>query len=249
MMTQINTFQDLLDLLDSNPQYVEELRARLLTAELIALPEKVAELAEKVAELAESVAQLSAKVDEFIATTNRRLGSLDGDVGTLKGDVKTLKDDVATLKGSDLERRARENILNIAKDEMGLTRGRVLLRGSSDVDAQFRASVEQAEAQGRITEEDADNLLVADIIIRARRAADRQYVYAVFEVSRTISNRDIDRAHDRAKSMAAIAGDEVIAAVIGEVIQPRQREQAEEKQVSVVLPAMFGREQSGENDG
>ena len=231
-MAEINTFQDLLDLLDRNPEYLEALRVRLLTPELIALPAKFAELV--------------AKFDEFVAATNRRFETLEADVKTLKddvevlkGDVKVLKDDVAALKGSDTERRARENILNIAKDELGLTRGRVLLGGSRDMDPQLRTAVEQAETRGLVDGNEVDNLHVADIIIRARRSADARQVYAVFEVSRTINNRDIDRAHDRARSLAVITNSETIAAVIGENAPPQQRERAEQKDVRVVIPAMF----------
>ena len=262
LMAQINSFQDLLDLLDSNPEYVQELRARLLTEELVALPEKFAELV--------------AKFDEFVAATNRRFEALESDVKVLKEDVavlkedvavlkedvavlkedvtvlkedvKVLKDDVGALKGSDIERRVRDNILNIAKDTLGLTRGRVLLRGSGDIDSQLRAAIEQAEARGVVTEEDVDNLLVADIVIRARRAADRRSVYAVFEVSSTINNRDIDRAQARAGSVAAITGDEALAVVLGGVIRPRQQQRAAEQGVAVVIPAMFGTERSGEED-
>ena len=169
---------------------------------------------------------------------------LKADVEVLKGDVKGLKDDVGGLKGSDLERRARDNILNIAKDELGFTRGRVLLRGSGDIDPQLRAAIEQAEARGAVTETDVDNLLVADIIIRARRSSDRKHVYAAIEVSRTIGNRDIERACDRAGTLAAVTGEETVAAVIGAVIQPQQIALAERNEVRVVLPAMFSAEQS-----
>lgn len=224
-MAEINTFQDLLDLLDRNPEYLEALRVRLLTPELVALPAKFAELV--------------GKFDEFVAATNRRFETLEADVKILKDDVKTLKDDVATLKGSDTERRARENILNIAKDELGLTRGRVLLGGPRDMDPQLRTAVEQAETQGLVDGNEVDNLHVADIIIRARRSVDARQVYAVFEVSRTINNRDIDRAYDRARSLAVITNDATIAAVIGESVQPQQREQAAEKDVRVIIPAMF----------
>ena len=247
-MAQINTFQDLLDLLDSNPEYLQELRARLLTEELVALPA--------------IFAQLVAKFDEFVAATNRRFEALESDVAVLKedvavlkedvaelkADVKTLKDDVATLKGGDIERRVRDSILNIAKDTMDLTRGRMLHSGSGDMDAQLRQSIEQAEDQGRITESDAGNLLVADIIMRARRETDRQYVYAVIEVSYTVNNRDIDRARDRARTLAAATGEETVAAVIGGVVRPQQQQYANVTGVQVAIPAIFGVEQPAGED-
>ena len=41
-MTTINTIEDLIQILDEHPRWLEALRARLLTRELIELPEKFA---------------------------------------------------------------------------------------------------------------------------------------------------------------------------------------------------------------
>ena len=180
-------YQHLLDFLDSNPEYLQDMRTRLLMPDLIALPEQFAQLVGLVTEL-------SASFHDFAAATDRRLTSIETDVGVLKTDVSTLKEDVGTLKtnvaslnGSDLENRARLNILNIAMNELALSRGRVLLATGRDTEPGFLATINAAEEAGLITEQQADHILVADIIIRARRAGDKQYVHAVFEVSRTIS--------------------------------------------------------------
>ena len=249
-------YQDLLEFLDSNPEYLHDMRVRLLSPELIALPEQFAQLVSVVAEL-------SSKLDAFAEATDRRLnaleadvstlkadvstlkadvGTLKADVGTLKADVGTLKADVGTLKGSDLERRARESILNIAKDELNLTRGRILLARGRDTASSFLDSINTAEENGLITEQQADNVLVADIIIRARRADDKQYVHAVFEVSRTIRLSDIQRSHDRAATVAAATNEHTIAAVIGDVVQPPQQAQADAIGVQVLTPAMLRRD-------
>ena len=222
-------YQDLLDFLDSNPEYLHDMRVRLLSPELLALPEQFAQLVSVVAELSD-------RFNAFVEATDRRL--------------KSLENDVAALKGSDTERRARENILNIAKDELGLTRGRILLARGRETATQFLMAIDRAEEHGLITTTEADNVLVADIIIRARRASDRQFVHGVFEVSRTIRRSDIQRAHDRAATVATATGEEAIAAVIGESIQPQQRVQADDMGVKVLIPAMFGREESdGETAG
>ena len=44
-MTTINNIEDLIKLLDENPQWLEALRVRLLNRELIELPEKFAQFA------------------------------------------------------------------------------------------------------------------------------------------------------------------------------------------------------------
>jgi hypothetical protein len=61
---------------------------------------------------------------------------------------------------------------------------------------------------------------MTDIIIRARRSKGRQYVHGVFEVSRTIGLRDIQRAHDRAAAVASATQEDTIAAVMGRPSSP-----------------------------
>ena len=47
-MDRIDTFQDLLDILEAKPEWTQALREKLLTPELLALPEKFAAFAEMV---------------------------------------------------------------------------------------------------------------------------------------------------------------------------------------------------------
>ena len=246
-------YQHLLDFLDSNPEYLQDMRTRLLMPDLVALPEQFAQLVGLVTEL-------SASFHDFAAATDRRLTSIETDVGVLKTDVGTLKEDVGTLntnvaslqtsvaslQGSDLENRARLNILNIAMNELALNRGRVLLATGRDTDPGFLATINAAEEAGLITEQQADHVLAADIVIRARRTDDRRYVHAVFEISRTIRLDDIRRADDRAATVAAATGEPTIAAVVGEVTHPQQQRQANEMDVKVLLPPMLQTQSAGE---
>ena len=218
-------YQHLLDFLDSNPEYLQDMRTRLLMPDLIALPEQFAQLVGLVTDL-------SASFQAFAVATARRLTSLETNV--------------ASLNGSDLENRARLNILNIAMNELGLTRGRILLATGRDTEPGFLATINAAEEAGLITEQQADHVLVADIIIRARRVDDKQYVHAVFEVSRTIRLDDITRAHGRAATVASTTGEPTIAAVVGELIQPPQQQQADEMGVQVLLPPLLQQGQAGD---
>ena len=245
-MTTVVTVDDFVRALREQPELRATVRQLVLTEELLDLPQKFAALAQYVQELTATLADTNRRLDDFIAATNRnfqlvneRLDRVESDVGTLKADVGTLKADVANLKGSDMERRAQDNILNIAKDELGLTRGRVLMSCVREIDPQLLADAERAEAQGLVTADEVDNLLVTDIIIRARRISDKQYIYAVFEVSRTINDNDISRAYDRARTLAAITRAEVIAVALGGIIRPPQQTLADAQGVLVVLPAMF----------
>ena len=152
---------------------------------------------------------------ENLATIKEDVNTLKEDVGTIKTDVDILKTDVDILKtstgsleGSDLERRARETILNIAKDELGLTKGSILVARGRVTAPAFLESIEGAEENGLITGEQESKVLFADIILRARRTQDRKYVHAVFEVSRTIRNNDVERAAESAAAVTAATGQE-----------------------------------------
>ena len=244
-------YQDLLDFIDSNPEYLHDMRVRLLSPDLIALPEQFAQLVGLVTELgnkldafAEVTDRRLTALEDHAVETIRRLNTLETDVGTIKTDVGTIKTQVAALNGDRAESRARQNILNIARDELNLTRGRILLARGRDTAPGLLESITAAEENGLITRQQADNALYTDIIIRARRDDDQQYVHAVFEVSRTIRLSDIQRAHERATTVAAATNEHTIAAVMGELIQPQQRVQADEMGVQVLIPAMLRPEQS-----
>ena len=245
-MTTINDISDLVRILRENPDWAEAVRSVLLTQELLSLPERFNEFVELTRENNELVNRRLERLEEGQLRLERDVAQLKTDVAGLKTDVAGLKTDVGTLKGNDTERRARENILNIAKDELNLSRGSILLARGRDTASQFLDSIEEAEAQGLITEDQVDHVLLADIIIRARRGEDRQYVHGVFEVSSTIRRNDIQRARDRADTVAAATKEETIAAVIGGTIQPPQRAQAEEMNVRVLIPAMFSPSGTGE---
>ena len=69
-MTTINTIEDLLKLLDEKPEWLEELRSRILTRDLLELPDRVDRLSE-------SIDRLSQVVENFVAATNERFNATD----------------------------------------------------------------------------------------------------------------------------------------------------------------------------
>ena len=138
-----------------------------------------------------------------------------------------------------LECRIHDDILKIAKDELGLARGRVLVSRFREIDPALRVAIEEAESRGLINEEETDDLHVADILIRAQRTSDRKYLYAVGEVAYTVRDDNIERARSQADALAVAICDEVIAIVIGGIIQPPQRALADLENVQVVIPAML----------
>ena len=141
-MATINSIEDLVRVLDEHPEWLEAVRTRLLTRELLELPQTVADLAATVHELSSEVKTTSAAVKELTNTvnelanelraTNRRLDRLQDDVGWLKGRIiyDIVRDDAALIAGDMgfvLERilvRADLRRLTEGQDLSDLPRGR-----------------------------------------------------------------------------------------------------------------------------
>ena len=236
-------FQRLLDFLESSPQHREQLRQQLLSAELLALPENFARLVQTVDKLSATTAQLVQSVDGLSATTarmNDRIEDIDGRFVDLQATTAQMNDRLGDIDGRTLELKATSNIDKISAQELNLRRSHVLKAAGQNRSPELDQALDAAVIAGQITEDQGDSLLLADIILRARRRDSREQVHVVFEVSRTINRHDIERARDRAATLEVVTGQAVIPAVLGQVIDPRQREQANQLGVAVIIPTNLG---------
>ena len=130
MPFELRDFQDLIRLLREHPDWREELRALLLTQELLTLPILVRELADGQERLTETVAQLTVRLDQLTA----RVDQLTETVAHLAEEQRRLAEE---------QRRLAEEQQRMAEEQ-----GRL-------AEEQHRLAEEQrrmAEEQGRLTE-------------------------------------------------------------------------------------------------
>ena len=99
-MATINTLQDLNQALRDNPEWREEIRRTLLSAELLALPD--------------TQASLAAEVREFVAATNRRLGSVEVDIVEIRKDIVEIRAEIAEIQKTIVE--IQKTIAEMQKD-------------------------------------------------------------------------------------------------------------------------------------
>ena len=96
MATSIDTMEDLISVLDANPEWAAALRSRLLSKELVELPEQFAQLSATVAQLAEKFVQQSDRIDrlyEIVARLTERVDQL-----TVRLDQLTERVDQLTVR-------------------------------------------------------------------------------------------------------------------------------------------------------
>ncbi len=214
MTTTIRNFEDLLRLLDDNPEYVEGLRARLLTAELLDLPAKVErlvaaqdELSATVARLVESHDEFRAEVAEFVRATDRRLDALERRLGNLHDDFRHFRSNYAEnglrnkhMGAIFLFSRAKGLRLDIATLEM--------LAG--DEIARLLAG---ADMSG-IDEDELKSFLDTDLVVRCRNL-DGEVCYVVAEASYTCDLRDTRRAALHADMVRRFTGNAAYPMIAG----------------------------------
>ena len=101
-MTTVSTVEDIIEALDSDPLLLEALRARLLTRDLLELPEIVAKLAASQVEMREDIARLAAsqvEMREDIARLAASQVEMREDIARLAASQVALADKVAVLTG------------------------------------------------------------------------------------------------------------------------------------------------------
>ena len=192
MSTTIHTIEDLIQVLDENPKWLEAMRARLLTRELIELPQKFTLF---VAEVTSFVAE----VRSFVAETNRRFDSLETG-------VKSVRDDTGLLKGILARNAALEEVTDVVR-EMGLRRTKNLSRDD------LWDLIDQADTSAIPTNE-LRSFRRADLIMEATDQ-EGATCYVAVEISYTANGRDTTRALRNAGFLTRFTGRRSYAAVAG----------------------------------
>ena len=122
--------------------------------------------------------------------------------------------DVSRLLGTNYEGKATVAAPRLARRILGLTNPTVAGRGWANNMALPLPEADQAAERGDITWEEADDLVLADVIVSATDQ-DGAAVYVVAEISITVQDRDRVRAQRRAALLEKATGVPTIPVVIG----------------------------------
>ena len=214
-MTTINTMEDLIRLLDENPEWLEALRSRLLTRELLEMPQTLARFIETTNRRFEELEEnTNRRFNELEENTNRRFDTLERRSDRIERNIQTIRNDMGILKASHARNAAEREAFLIAQD-MGL---------------RYVETLSQ-EQVGRMVEEndtsdlpagDRRSFIRADLVIRALDGEDRPCYIAV-EISYTANGRDTGRAIRNAGYLTRFTGQPAYPAIAGIRLDDRVR--------------------------
>lgn len=194
-MTTVNTIDDLVRILDEHPEWLEALRARLMTRELLELPQTVAQLVETVSALAQRVEALErgqARLEESQARLEARQDRMQDDLGWLKG--RMIYDIVRNDAGLIAREMGFELVKTLARaDLMELTRRHDV----SDLSRGTLQSFYRADLVMQVADDEGDQRYIA------------------VEASFTVNGRDSRRALRNAELMTRFTGQPAMGAVAG----------------------------------
>ena len=212
-MTTINNIEDPVRLLDEHPQWLDAVRARGLTRELIELPQTLARFASGTNEHFTEVDQHLDRIDERFVEVDRRFDRIDERFvevdrrfDRVEGCVNALRNDIAPLKGAHVRNAAAGEAGLIAED-MGLTLVQTL-------NPEQIRTLSQSNGTTDISESDLRSFRRADLIMEVTDS-NGETCYVAVEVSFTVNGRDTKRAVRNAEFLTRFTGKGSKAAAAG----------------------------------
>ena len=203
-------------------QSIEELREANRQL-VLGQQETNARLDEFVRELRETNAKLDAFIREqrkINARADRRFARLEARTGFLLGDA--------------FENRLHGYIIPLLAQRLGLRRPVIIKSRFHLMPQSFYDQLDAAEDNGIITAGQNIQVQQTDFILQARYRDTGEPVHLAVEVSRTVHEYDISRAHHRAAALAAVTGTAGAAVVIANFVPEAEEFRARDWEVTIV---------------
>ncbi len=202
--TKIDTIEDLIRVLDDHPEWLEALRMRLLTRELLELPQRLAEFIEAANQRFDRVEARLDRIEERQDRTETLLGKLIDNVGNLKG----------------------AHAKSVAKEEADIIANSLGLRLTRLLTGQEVGELALGQDAADLPRNELLSFRRADIVMETADA-DGAPCYVAVEVSYTVNGRDTTRAIRNADMLTRFTGKPARAVVAGLQIDDRVRSDVE----------------------
>ena len=223
-------------MLDEHPEWVDALRVRLLTRELLELPQKLADFVTAANKRFEAIETRLDRMEDDLTELKGGQARMEDDLTELKGgqarmqdDLSLLKrgharmqDDLSVLKGGHA-RNAAERQAGLIAEDLGLEYVRTLT--FDDI-----RNLVRSHDTTDIPVNDLRSFRLADLVVEAAQEGDACYV--AVEISFTANGRDTKRALRNAGFLTRFTGRRAYAVVASVQVDDRIREILDDGDVS-----------------
>ncbi len=220
-MTTINTIEDLIHILDENPEWTEALRSRLLTQELLELPARFAEYTEATDGQFEAINRRFEAIDRRFEAIDRRFEAIDRQFEAINRQFDTVnahlsaldlrlgrfEQDMAFFRSRHASEMVRDQSRRVAR-EVGYRRVRTLTTDD------LYDMVDEADTEG-ISVSALRSFRAADLIMEAEKADTGVPGFVAVEISYTVNGRDTERAIRNADFLKRFTSKDAVAVVAG----------------------------------
>ena len=245
-MTTFNTVEELFQILDSDPQLLEAIRARILTPGLLRLPESQASLVEEVRTLGARVDDLTARVDALTARMDDLAARLDAFIAEMRAFVAAtnqnfdrMQTQLDKMRGDYLESRLPSVMLPLLSRECDVRRTYIINSAHGGAAwyrlEEFFDKIADAADEQVITDDEEVRVLATDMIIGAQRKSDRSTQWFTIEASGVINRDDIDRVRTSADAIMKVYEQDAIPVTYGYQVHQAVRQYARESGVRVFI--------------
>ena len=191
-MNTFSTVEELIQILDSDPELLAALRSRILTEELLNLPQTHAEFVTEMHGFVAEMREFVARMNDFVAATNRNFQRLSNDFGN--------------FMGAYAETAVEKNSIVIVMDlseATGLGLDELTARNleQKDLVAVARHSGDTSD----LSRSELRSFYQSDLVIEANDVSGETHYIAV-EASYTCNGRDATRAISHARLLKRFTG-------------------------------------------
>lgn len=218
----INTMQDLARVLDEHPEWVDALRVRLLTRELLDLPQKLADFVTAANKRFEAIETRLDRMEDDLTELKGGQARMQDDLSLLKRGHARMQDDLSVLKGGHA-RNAAERQAGLIAEDLGLEYVRTLT--FDDI-----RNLVRSHDTTDIPVNDLRSFRLADLVVEAAQEGDACYV--AVEISFTANGRDTKRALRNAGFLTRFTGRRAYAVVASVQVDDRIRDILDDGDVS-----------------
>ena len=250
-MTTINSIEDLMRVLDDNPAWLEAMRVRLLTRELLELPEKFAQLTNTVSQQGDRLDQQGERLDQLITVVSQQGERLDQQGERLDQLTETVNRigtqleqfiEATNRRFDDIEVEVKRHSVQMGELKDVFAKSLFVAEAAlvaRDMGLRRRRNLDQEELWDMTEESDIAGISTGDL--RSFRKADLvleatdregETCYVAVEVSYTVDERDTRRAIRNAEYLTRFTGMPAYAAVSGFNVDYRIQDIIEDGQVA-----------------